>query len=174
MAYVTIEDTSGSLELLVFERALSQGAAYLQADQPVIVYGRISAREEEEPKLMTEEVYPLNDNYASRYREIRRSASRTWQSRGQETPAPPRPAPRTDAQPAPATGGKTLWVKMSSLNDARMDYVKQAFQQNPGGDKAILYVLDRKQKMQWQGGVNAPDAMNALTGLIGAKNVAIR
>ena len=70
MAYVTLEDTTSSLELLVFEKALVAASPYLQPDQAVIVHGRISAREEEEPKLMVDEVWPLTDYYADQYLQI--------------------------------------------------------------------------------------------------------
>ncbi|MBQ5814086.1 MAG: DNA polymerase III subunit alpha, partial [Clostridia bacterium] len=48
MAYVVIEDLSGSIEMLIFEKALATAGQYLSPDSSVVVYGRVSAREDEE------------------------------------------------------------------------------------------------------------------------------
>ncbi|MGN0984882.1 MAG: DNA polymerase III subunit alpha [Candidatus Enterenecus sp.] len=60
MAYVVLEDATGSMELMVFSRTLSESGAYLKANQPVAVNGRISIRDEKEPQLMVDRVVPLN------------------------------------------------------------------------------------------------------------------
>ena len=49
MAYVTLEDDTGSLELLAFARVLEESGRYLQANMPLLVEGRISVREEKAP-----------------------------------------------------------------------------------------------------------------------------
>ncbi len=60
MAYVTLEDATGSMELLVFSKTLSESGAYLKANEPVAVTGRISIRDEKEPQLMVDRVAPLS------------------------------------------------------------------------------------------------------------------
>ena len=59
MAYVVLEDATGSMELLVFAKTLSESSAYLKANLPVSVSGRISIRDEKEPQLMVDRVAPL-------------------------------------------------------------------------------------------------------------------
>ena len=59
MAYVTLEDDTGSMELLVFSKVLSQCGPYLKANTPVAVKGRISVRDEKEPQLLCDQVFPL-------------------------------------------------------------------------------------------------------------------
>ena len=59
MAYVTLEDASGSMEMLAFSRTLSESGSYLKANLPVAVTGRISIRDEKEPQLMVDSVAPL-------------------------------------------------------------------------------------------------------------------
>jgi len=60
MAYVTLEDQSGSMELLVFARVLSEHGNYLKENMPVLVTGRLSSRDEKEPQLLVESVRPLS------------------------------------------------------------------------------------------------------------------
>ena len=59
MAYVTLEDASGSMELLVFSKVLAESGPYLKAGQPLVVTGRVSVRDEKAPQLMVDRVIPL-------------------------------------------------------------------------------------------------------------------
>ncbi len=60
MAYVMLEDASGSIELLVFSRTLTESGAYLKANLPVVVTGRVSIRDEKAPQVMVDRVLPLS------------------------------------------------------------------------------------------------------------------
>ena len=60
MAYVMLEDATGSMELLVFSRTLTESGAYLKAGRPVAVSGRVSVRDEKAPQLMADRVVPLS------------------------------------------------------------------------------------------------------------------
>ncbi len=59
MAYVTLEDDTGSMELLVFSRVLGESGAYLKENMPILTEGRISVRDEKAPQLMCDWVRPL-------------------------------------------------------------------------------------------------------------------
>ncbi len=54
MAYVTLEDLYGSMELLVFPRVLSANIGLLKPGNVLLVRGRLSMREDEEPKLLAD------------------------------------------------------------------------------------------------------------------------
>ena len=59
MAYVTLEDASAAMELLVFSKVLAECGSYLRAGQPLVVSGRVSVRDEKAPQLMVDRVLPL-------------------------------------------------------------------------------------------------------------------
>jgi DNA polymerase-3 subunit alpha len=59
MAFVEIEDLYGSMEIIVFPSTLKQYADLLVEESIVIVTGRVSMREEEEAKIVCNEVKPL-------------------------------------------------------------------------------------------------------------------
>ena len=59
MAYVTVEDDSGSMEMLVFARTLGECGSYLKENMPILAEGRISVRDEKAPQLMCDRVSPL-------------------------------------------------------------------------------------------------------------------
>ncbi|WP_277138410.1 DNA polymerase III subunit alpha [Anaerotruncus massiliensis (ex Togo et al. 2019)] len=54
MAFVMLEDTSGSIEMLVFPKVLTQYSHKFAEGSVVIVRGRVSMREEEDAKLICE------------------------------------------------------------------------------------------------------------------------
>ena len=54
MAYVMLEDATGAIELLCFARVLEECGAYLKANQPVVVMGKVSIREDQPPQIMVD------------------------------------------------------------------------------------------------------------------------
>ena len=61
MSYIMLEDDTGSMELMAFQRALDAGGAYVKDNAALLVKGRISVRDEKEPQLMVESIRPLSD-----------------------------------------------------------------------------------------------------------------
>ena len=61
MAYVTIEDDTGSIELIVFSNALNEHGGYLRENAPVVVVGKLSLREDKEPQIIVNRVRPMSD-----------------------------------------------------------------------------------------------------------------
>ena len=59
MAYVTIEDDTGSMENLAFSNTLRQYERLLQEGMAVILNGRVSVRDEKEPQLVINRVTPI-------------------------------------------------------------------------------------------------------------------
>lgn len=60
MAFVTLEDMYGSIEVLVFPKVLAAYSHILQEESIVVIEGKISIREDEEPKLLCEKVTPID------------------------------------------------------------------------------------------------------------------
>ena len=59
MAYVTLEDDAGAMELLVFSNTINQYGAYLSENSAVVVAGKISVRDEKAPQLIANQVWPI-------------------------------------------------------------------------------------------------------------------
>ncbi len=59
MAFVGLEDTTGSVEMLVFPRTLEDYSHLLVETKPVLVTAKLSLREDEDPKLICEKVEAL-------------------------------------------------------------------------------------------------------------------
>jgi DNA polymerase-3 subunit alpha len=61
MAFATLEDMSGSMELLVFPEAYARSAKHLADGAIVWVKGSISARDTDDKKLVAEDVRPFEE-----------------------------------------------------------------------------------------------------------------
>lgn len=59
MAFVTLEDFTGTVECLAFADPFAECRDILTSDQPVLIKGRLSTREQEKPKILLEEAHLL-------------------------------------------------------------------------------------------------------------------
>ena len=59
MAFTTVEDLTGTMELLIFPRVLAECRATLQENAVVVANGRVSVKEEEAARLIVEGVQPI-------------------------------------------------------------------------------------------------------------------
>ncbi|MGN0625060.1 MAG: DNA polymerase III subunit alpha [Oscillospiraceae bacterium] len=66
MAFLTVEDTTGSMEVLVFPKTLQRYGQLLTVGSIVVLSGRISVREEEDAKLLCEKALTIEDRLALR------------------------------------------------------------------------------------------------------------
>ena len=132
MSYVQLEDNSGSMELIAFQRVLDEGGGYLKENAALWVRGRISVRDEKEPQLMLDSIRPLSDADAVLpAREPGRSAP------------PPREAPRN----APPPAEQKLWVKLPSREDPRLHRIELILKMFPGQQQLILWCEKEKKRI---------------------------
>ncbi len=96
MAFLTVEDKLGEMEIVVFPKVLEAYSYFLTPDSPIAVYGELSLTEDAPPKLLATKIELLKANYVPE----------------QTTPqAPRKPSPST----AP-TAPKTLYLKVDRLD----------------------------------------------------------
>ncbi|MBQ4600399.1 MAG: DNA polymerase III subunit alpha [Oscillospiraceae bacterium] len=145
MAYVTIEDETASMETLVFSNVLNQYGGYLQENQPVVIVGRLSLRDDKDPQIVINRVRPMSD------------------FQGRE-PAQEQPQPRS-------TGSK-LYLQLPTC-DRRFDKVKAILSMFPGSDTVVVYFADTKQRMGSQCALD-DRMLSELRNLLGEPNVVVK
>jgi DNA polymerase-3 subunit alpha len=69
MAFITLEDLYGSMEVIVFPTTLNRYGALLANENVVFIEGRISIKEEEQPKIVCESVRPIRKGEGGASRE---------------------------------------------------------------------------------------------------------
>lgn len=65
MAFIGLEDSYGSIECIVFPKVLTDYSVKLQENNIVAIRGRVSIREDEEPKLLAETVEYIDEAIAN-------------------------------------------------------------------------------------------------------------
>lgn len=61
MAFLTLEDTYGSVECIVFPKVLTEYSSILQEDNLIAVSARLSIREDEEPKILMQSAMTIEE-----------------------------------------------------------------------------------------------------------------
>ena len=59
MAFTSVEDLTGTMEVIVFPRVLDTFRDALKENAVVVIEGRLSVREDEPSKLMAESISPI-------------------------------------------------------------------------------------------------------------------
>ena len=61
MAYIVLDDGTGGLEMLAFQRAIDEFGPYMQSNAPVCVKGKISERDDKDPQIVVDSLRPLTE-----------------------------------------------------------------------------------------------------------------
>ena len=114
MAFITLEDGSSEIEVIVFARQYQSFADLLSKDNAVIISGTISTEEGEAPKILLSGAKQLlaNDEFDSKANSISESKVEKEQK---------------------------LYIKVSCLSDPRIDKIIRIAALNPGKTKIVLY-----------------------------------
>jgi len=118
MAYVTVEDDTAAVELLAFSSVLNQYGGYLRENQPVVIVGKISFREDKEPQIIVNRARPISD-YAQEV---------------QEAPV----------EAVPKNG--TLYLRLETEENPLFAKVRAILNMFPGENQAVVYFADTKQR----------------------------
>ena len=59
MAFLTLEDLAGSVEVIVFPKDYEKNQQYLEEESKVFIRGRVSEEDEADSKLICETVIPF-------------------------------------------------------------------------------------------------------------------
>ncbi|MCD2346342.1 DNA polymerase III subunit alpha [Clostridium guangxiense] len=59
MAFIKVEDMYAGIEIVIFPKVFEKNISYIKEDELVIIKGRINKREDEQPKILCEEIKPL-------------------------------------------------------------------------------------------------------------------
>lgn len=165
MAFVQVEDAGAALEMIVFPKVWAQYAVFLSEGAPLIIDGRISLREEEEPKIICERVFPVQE--ADRLPSPERDSA-----------ASSRPAGERERRIQPPPQGRPiLYLKIPSLASREWERAKKVIRIFDGVSRVFLRCADTGQMME------APQQLRVMMNtvmldelgrILGSENVAVR
>lgn len=80
MAFISMEDVITNIEVVVFPKVYQKSTSLLHEDTVVIVKGRVSVREDEQPKIIAESIEPLKKLESESQRLFIRLKDSTWKA----------------------------------------------------------------------------------------------
>ena len=149
MAYASVEDETGSIELLCFSRTLEQYGRELSPGSAVLVRGKLSVRDEKPPQILCDEVYPL---------------------RGGVSEEPAQEPPPEGVQ---VLEGKMLWLRLSGMDHPAWDHINRVFSMFPGTTPVRLVFTDTGRRMA-SACLLGKSLVDELVEVLGRENVVIQ
>ncbi len=171
MAFVEIEDSQGSLEIVVFPRTFNQYQHLLKPDTLILVHGKVDAAEEDRPKILANTITTELTTHRPVDNTVRKTStadgnisqpplstekdaippgSRKNGVSGPELSSPPEAPPPDWVTPA----RKPVTIELNLPRSGNIEQDKQKLlalhnllKQNPGQDKFILYVAQAKRRI---------------------------
>jgi len=122
MSYVTVEDDTAAIEMLAFSNVISQYGSYLRENQPVVITGRLSLRDDKEPQIVINRARPMSDF------------------------AEAKPQPQPPVQEQPRTFSGTLYLRLPTETGALFPKIRAILNMFPGDSTAVVYFADTKQR----------------------------
>ena len=117
MAYLTVEDDTAAMEMLVFSNVIKEYGSLIGENQPVVITGRLSLRDDKEPQIVVNRVRSIHDFKTDK------------------------PVPEEIKQTA-----STLYLRLPSQEDKLFGKVRAILNMFPGDKQVVLYFADTKQR----------------------------
>jgi DNA polymerase-3 subunit alpha len=145
MAYLTLDDGTGNIELLAFQRVIDESGVYMQTESPVLAYGRLSERDEKDPQIVLDMLRPISDATN----------------------------PGLKDSNAASVQGKTLYVKLCGEDGPEYERLKLVLMMFPGRERMVIHFEDTKKSVGAKCIIH--DAfVQELREMLGEKNVVIK
>lgn len=156
MSFIQVEDLFDAIEIIVFPKVYDRCQHLLKEDQFVIVVGRLNFKEDEDPKLIADNLMSLNEENARVL-----LSSKTAMNKLRK----------------PKKKVVKLFLKLASNDDLMIKSILKELKVSPGKMPVVLYFADTKNKMiapehLW---VNSNESLiSALKNLLGDDAVVVQ
>lgn len=154
MAFLTVEDLSAQIEVLVFAGDLEKYGALIREDEPILLRGRLSLREDSDAKVVCEQI---------------ESIPTREQLRAVPPEAPESAAPARHARPG-------LFLRMDAMDSPSAIQARRILRIFDGPEPVYYYTADqgyvRAPREEWIQG-NEP-MLRELRAVLGEENVVYR
>jgi len=148
MAYVSVDDGTGTMESLVFQRVLDGASGYLTVGTVITLRGKLSQRDDKQPQILADAIEPAAHMTATvrQYRE-------------------------SDGTGCRAAGARKLYLRFPSETSPEWEHMQKVIRFFPGKDTIIAVFSDTGRKVSAQGVIHEALAAEAQETL-GSENVA--
>ena len=149
MAYVTIEDDTASIEMLMFSKTIDEYGGYIRDNSAVVIIGKLSVRDDKEPQLIVNRVHPLKDYADTLVKPVYEQAEKKDMIHSK------------------------LYLRLSSESDPLYRKVRGILQMFPGNNEIVLYFADTKVRRGTRSSLE-PMMLGELRQILGEANVVVK
>ena len=145
MAFITLEDRYGDIEVIVFAKSYDKYSGILNDESAVVIYGNLSVDEGDSPRMLLSSAEPLIED--TDYNILGK-----------------------------AEAEQRVYIKVSDLNDKRINNIKRISSLNRGNAKIVLFDESTKKYSAMKGFTLEPSerVLTRLTSLFGADSVILK
>ena len=188
MAYIEVDDGTGSLEMLAFQRVIDEAGAYMNVNTPVFINGKLSMRDDKDPQIVVDMLRPIAEVVQSareRESDAEIRSVKAGDVRGDNTAVGNTTvgnAAVKNVKAGDATVGiaktanvdeQTLYVKISNDSSTEYKRLKLIHIMFPGKQRMIIHFSETK-KNRAAGCVIHPALVSELTEMLGEQNVVVK
>lgn len=166
MAFITLEDYSSSIEAIVFPRTMQKYGYLLTNDSAVAISGTLSYREDEDVKLLCNNIIPLesNDKYVPSRNETQKPKEQSVKSEQDEKKS-------TQAQKSVTK----LFLRVKNENDTAYKRAFALCEIFTGSVPAVFYFSDSGEYQKEYRSITPTEfVLKELAEIIGEENLVIR
>ena len=174
MAFITLEDKTGEIELVVFPKILENCAHILMKDTAVCLRGEISAEEDKAPKILVSAVNLIADGLPEEA-PARRSYPVRQSTPHYEKKASSVQAPKPEAPAAQPQKPAKLYLKVPDKNGEIFSKVMSLLSIFEGSTPVIIYNEKEKKYEKYSVGADIrPNMLAYLKTLLGESSVVLK
>jgi len=156
MAFVTLEDVYGQVEVLVFPAQYERCRHLLTEDGRVFVEGKVSLEEEADSKILCEGMYSFEEaengaiEQARNARMKRRSFAVAPEEVRPQNVGANSEGKSMDTNTVGISTGAKLWLKLESASEwaSLKDYLCRVLKNDPGSVEVRIYLAAEKQRLK--------------------------
>lgn len=145
MAFLTIEDLSDSIECIVFPKTFDKRYQLIKEDSFVIIKARLSFKEDEDPKIIAQEIEELNEENAQKY--IRKTYSGRRLNNSYQREKRIETLKESKVERITKNEEKSLYLKVEDFNKGKLETIRAILKRYHGDTKVIIYLPETGKKM---------------------------
>jgi len=126
MAFVRLEDLTSAIEVIVFPKVYEKMAQVIKADRFIVVTGRVNFKEDEEPKIIADDIVELKEENIST--KINKKDSSLV-------------AKRVNSKQ------EKVFIKIESAQSPQVEYIMRTLLSHSGQTSVVLYAEKEQRKM---------------------------
>ena len=178
MAYITLDDGTGNIEILAFQRVIDEFAGIMLVNTPVIISGKLSARDEKAPQIVADNLKELRElgiNDVGTIAPDRPPNDNRTTNVGAIVHSPPwrGAAESGGVVNVPPTPPRRLFVKFKNAQSPEYERLKLILIMFPGSEQMVIHFEDTKKSLGTKCLIHEA-LIKELREMLGAENVVVK